>query len=87
MGEDRKTEGIHIFPDKGRVGIYPADDLKNVEVCLREESLSLSCTVREAKCKCHGQDFMDLGFGSSEGKSYQPRQRASHHDRCPAEME
>lgn len=70
MGEDGKAEGTHIFPEKERVGIYPADDLKNVEVCLREESLNLFCTVREAKCKGHGQDFMELGFGSSEGKCY-----------------
>ena len=68
---DGRAEGTLIFPEKERVRIFPADDLKNVEVCLREESLSLFCTVRVAKCKGHGQDFMELGFGSSEDKSYQ----------------
>lgn len=51
MREDGKAEGTHIFPEEKTVEINPADDLKNVEVCLREESLSLSWTVREAKSK------------------------------------
>lgn len=86
MGKDGKAEEPSFFL-KTRVRIYPADDFKNAEVCLREESLNLFCTVREAKRKGHGLDFMELGLRSSE-KSYQPPQnpKSYYHSRYLAKM-